>query len=288
VPSLRPCSNLTKTPKITSKVHWPFYVLILVVVVYAVIVLIYYLLQEKLLFVGRPLKRKFKFQLATPFEEVFLESAEGGTLHALHLKLEEPKGLILYFHGNTGNMNRWSPVAEELTTYNFDVLVVDYRGFGKSSGRRSEETLHQDAQQIYDYALTLVPKEKLVVYGRSLGSGLAVKVAAENSPDRLVLETPYYHLLGVVFHHFPFLPVRLILRYHFRSDKWMPKVTCPVIIFHGTKDRIVPYKSGLKLYNRIDKEVDGSMVTLAKGKHGNLNQFPLFREKMHDFLADVG
>lgn len=265
--------------------HWALYVFFSLVLLYAVIVLLYYVLQEKLLFVGTPLKRRFKFTLATPFEEIFLPSSEGGTLHALHIKVEESKGLILYFHGNTGNLKRWSLVAEELTTYGFEVLVVDYRGFGKSSGRRSEETLHDDAQLIYDYALGLVPEAKLVVYGRSLGSGLAVKVAAENEPSRLVLETPYYHLLGVVFHHFPFLPVRLILRYHFRSDRWIDKVKCPIMIFHGSKDKIIPYKSALKLYDKVNEDKKNSMVTLLKGKHNNLATFPLFREKMHEFLS---
>jgi len=114
---------------------WYFYLFLLLAFIYVLVVGIYYLLQERLLFVGTPLKRKFKFQLATPFEEVFLESAEGGTLHALHIKPENAEGLIVYFHGNTGNLNRWSLVAEEISTYGQEVLVADYRGFGKSSNK---------------------------------------------------------------------------------------------------------------------------------------------------------
>jgi len=268
--------------------HWIFYILLIAILVYALIVLIYYLLQERLLFHGAPLGRKFRFELATPFEEVFLESAEGGTLHALHIQIESPKGMILYFHGNSGNLRRWSVLAEELTTYGFDVLVVDYRGFGKSSGRRTEETLRQDAQLIYDYAKDLVGEEKLVVYGRSMGSGLAVKVAADNSPNRLILETPYYNLLTVVFHHFPFLPVRWILRYPFRSDLFIGNVRCPICIFHGTRDKTVPYKSGLRLYELVSEDTKNMMVTIGRGTHNNLSMYPLFREKMHEFLSPLG
>jgi alpha-beta hydrolase superfamily lysophospholipase len=265
---------------------WWIIILACLAGIYALIMLLYYLVQERVLFVGTPLQRKHAFQLASDFEEIFLESEEGGTIHALWINSPEPKGLILYFHGNTGNMQRWAHVAEELTTYDHDVLVVDYRGFGKSHGRRTQETMYADAQQIYDYATAKWPEEKLVVYGRSLGSGLAVKVASENSPSKLVLETPFNNMIDVAFYHFPFLPVRLLLRFPFRSDKFIPKVTCSIVIFHGTRDRIVPYKSGLKLYELISENVKHNMVTIPRGKHSNLSNFPLFREKMQEFLND--
>lgn len=237
-----------------------------------------------MLFVGTPLQIKHAFQLASQFEEVFLDSEEGGIIHALHILPKDSKGLILYFHGNTGNMQRWATVAEELTTYGYEVLVVDYRGFGKSHGRRTQETLYADAQQIYDYALARWPQEKVVVYGRSLGTGLAVKVASDNSPSKLVLETPFNNMIDVAFYHFPFLPIRFLLRFPFRSDKFIPKVKCSIAIFHGTRDRIVPYRSGLKLYELISENVQHNMITIPRGKHSNLSNFPLFREKMHEFL----
>lgn len=255
--------------------------------VYLLVMLLYYLLQERFLFVASPLQLKHTFQLASSFEEVFLESDEGAaTIHALYIKAKRPKGLILYFHGNTGNMQRWATVAEELTTYDHDVLVVDYRGFGKSRGRRNQAILYSDAQQIYDYAIGRWPEKDVVVYGRSLGTGLAVKVAADNSPAKLVLETPYYNMIGVAFHHFPFLPVRWLLRFPFRSDKFIPEVRCPIIIFHGTRDRIVPYSSGLRLYELIAEDVRHDMVTIPRGRHSNLSRFPLFRDKMQAFLSE--
>ena len=266
--------------------NWWIIILACLTGIYALIMLVYYLLQERVLFVGTPLQRKHAFQLASAFEEIFLESEEGGTIHALWIKCPEPKGLILYFHGNTGNMQRWAHVVEELTTYDHDVLVVDYRGFGKSHGRRTQETMYDDAQQIYDYAANQWSEDKLVVYGRSLGTGLAVKVASENSPSKLVLETPFNNMIDVAFFHFPFLPVRLLLRFPFRSDKFIPKVTCSIVIFHGTRDRIVPYRSGLKLYELISEDVKHNMVTIPRGKHSNLSNFPLFREKMQEFLND--
>ncbi len=253
--------------------------------IYGVIVLLYYILQEKFLFVATPLQKKYNFELASPFEEVFLESDEGGHIHSLFIKAKNPQGLILYFHGNTGNLKRWAIVAEELTTYDHDVLVVDYRCFGKSHGRRTQETLYHDAQLMYDYATSLWEEKDIVVYGRSLGSGLAVKIAADNSPLKLVLETPFFNMIDVAFYHFPFMPVRWLLRFPFRSDNYIPKVRCAITIFHGTRDRIVPYKSGLKLYELISEDAAHNMVTIPRGRHSNLSNFPLFRDKMTEFLG---
>jgi fermentation-respiration switch protein FrsA (DUF1100 family) len=252
--------------------------------IYLVIMLLYYLLQERFLFVATTLTLKHRFELASPFEEVFLKSDEGGTVHALHIKAREPQGLIVYFHGNTGNLQRWARVAEELTTYEMDVLVVDYRGFGKSHGRRTQETLYADAQLIYNHALTIRPENEVVVYGRSLGSGLAVKVAADNRPSKLVLETAFYNMINVAFFHFPFLPVRFLLRFPFRSDHHLPKVKCKVLMLHGTRDRIVPYSHGLRLYELISEDTLHDMVTIPRGRHSNLSNFPLFRDKLQAFL----
>ncbi|NNC82304.1 MAG: alpha/beta fold hydrolase [Flavobacteriales bacterium] len=264
---------------------WWLIVLLCLIGIYGLIMWLYYLLQERFLFVATTLQLKHTFELASPFEEIFLEGEDGGTIHALHIKSKESKGLILYFHGNTGNLQRWARVAEELTTYDHDVIVVDYRGFGKSHGRRTQELMYADAQRIYEYALKHVSELELVVYGRSLGSGLAVKVAADNDPSKLVLETPYLNMIDVAFYHFPFLPVRFLLRFPFRSDKFIAEVDCPIWIFHGTRDRIVPYSSGLKLYELINEHVEHNMITIPRGRHSNLSNFPLFRDKMNEFLA---
>jgi alpha-beta hydrolase superfamily lysophospholipase len=266
------------------EMSWWLIILLCLSGIYGLIMLLYFLLQERFLFVASPLQLKHTFELASDFQEIFLESTEGGQIHALLIKAKEPIGLILYFHGNTGNMQRWARVAEELTTYDHDVLVVDYRGFGKSHGQRTQRTLYDDAQRIYEYALTICDENKLVVYGRSLGSGLAVKVASDNNPSKLVLETPYLNMIDVAFYHFPFLPIRYLLRFPFRSDKFIGKVKCPISIFHGTRDRMVPYKSGLKLYEKIGEGVDHNMITIPRGRHSDLSGYPLFREKMGEFL----
>lgn len=265
---------------------WLLCILLILIGIYAAIVLVYFFLQEKLLFLAGPrLQRKHRFRLASSYEEIYLESHDGSIVHGLHILHPLPKGLILYFHGNTGNLSRWATVAEEFTTYGYQVLVVDYRGFGKSEGKRSELALYKDAQLFYDHSKTIEEEHRIIVYGRSLGSGLAVKVAAENNPKQLILETPYFNLIEVAGHHVPFIPIRWVLRYRFRSDRYIKRVGCPIAIFHGTKDLIVPYSSGLKLYEQVKENSDNVMVTIPRGRHSNLNGFPLFREKMRELLG---
>jgi len=176
-------------------------------------------------------------------------------------------------------------MAEELTSFGYHVYVLDYRGYGKSRGKRSENKMHKDAEFCYDHITKLHPDLPIVVYGRSLGSGFAVRLAALKKPQKLVLETPFTSLVDVATFYFPFIPNTFLVRFRLRSDKWIERVEAPVAVFHGTKDRIVPYKLGLRLFNfGKNAERDIEMTTLVGGKHNNLNTFPLFRERLAAFL----
>ncbi len=262
-----------------------FYSIPVAAAVYAVICLFYYLLQEKLIFVsGGSERRDAPVMLAGEFEEIFLEGEEGGTVHAIHIKVTEPRGCILYFHGNTGSISRWGAIAEELTSFGFDVFLPDYRGYGKSRGKRSEALIFSDAALCYRKVLESFPEKRVCLYGRSLGSGPATWLAARTSPGGLVLETPYNNLIEVARYHSPFIPVKAFLRYTFRNDLRLPKVKAPVLIAHGTKDKIVPFKSGMRLYQSVKKKTDAKMLTIPGGHHGDLNGFPVMRKTLERFF----
>lgn len=231
-------------------------------------------------FPGEP----FEPKLATPVEEFHLKTPNNGHIHALLLKVDQPKGLVFYFHGNTGSLKRWQFMAEEVAGYGFDVFVCDYRGYGQSHGSRKESYMHRDNEFCYDLITSMYPNLPVIIYGRSLGSGFAVRLASRREPDKLVLETPYYNLLDVANHYVPFLPVSLLLRFRLRSDYYIHHVDCPIHIFHGTKDIIVPYSSALKLFREVDGTKNIHMTTIVGGRHSTLNSFPLFREKMKEFL----
>jgi len=244
---------------------------------------IIYGLQDRLIFFPEKLPRHFHFAFKTPFEEVFLKIDAATEINALHFRAKNPKGVLLYFHGNAGSLRTWGYLAEDYLRLNYDVFMVDYRGFGKSTGSRTEAALHQDAQFAYNYLTKQYPENNIIVFGRSIGTGLAVPVAAQNKPRALILETPFFNFNDVAKTHYSFLPVTLLLKYNFRSDKWMPKVECPVYIFHGTADNIVPYSSGKKLAELANKN-RVKLITIPDGGHNDLSNYRHYQLAMRDIL----
>jgi len=263
---------------------WIHYIILACIGAYFILILVYYFIQERFLFVATPLQKKYVFKISQEYDEYFLETNERGRINALHIKSVEKKGLILYFHGNTGNLKRWSLTGSEFTSLGYDVLMFDYRGFGKSKGKRNEKNMHIDCRAVYNLACTLYPPENVHLYARSMGSGMAIKLATQINATKLFLETPYYSMVDVAKFHVPFIPVKWLLRFSFNSYLWIQDVKCPIYILHGTKDRIIPYQHALKLYNLISKNPKNLMVTIPRGKHSNLNSFPIFREKFIQFL----
>jgi alpha-beta hydrolase superfamily lysophospholipase len=252
--------------------------------IYLGICVVYFFLQEKFIFVPVFPGERFETKLATPVEEFHIDTPNKGRIHAVLLHVKEPKGLVIYLHGNTGSLRRWQFMAEEVASYGFDVFACDYRGYGQSHGPRRESYIHRDIEFCYDMLTERFPGLPIIIYGRSLGSGFAVRLAARRKPTKLVLETPFYNLLDVANAYVPFLPVRMLLRFRFRSDYHIHHVDCPIHIFHGTKDIVVPYSSALKLFREVEGKKEIHMTTIVGGRHSTINYFPLFRDKMKEFL----
>lgn len=258
-------------------------ILWVVLVLYGLTIALYFVLQERFIFIAVHSSDKVNYTLASDFEEVFLDTPYKGRIHGLLIRSKESKGVILYFHGNTGSIRRWAVTGEELTSFGFDVFIVDYRGYGKSRGRRSESAMHLDAQAAFEFLQRKYRDDQIVIYGRSLGSGFAVPLAAKFPQSKLVLETPFYSLLEIAEQQAPYVPIGFLLRFPLRSDEVIGEITNPLIVFHGTRDRVVPYQSGLKLYEKAGTS-NKQMVTIPRGRHNDLSKHALFREKMHEFL----
>jgi len=214
-------------------------------------------------------------------EELYFEPETGVKLHALKFSVPNPKGVILYFHGNARALDNWGYIGADLKTHGYDVVIPDYRGYGKSIGTRSQENLFNDARYIYDQLRVEYSEEQVVIYGRSLGSGFGSFVASSTQPKLLILETPYFSIGRLAAEQMPFLPTRLILKYDFRSDLFLPKVTCPIYIFHGTEDELIPYQHAVDL-KALLPEID--FTTIPEASHNNLDQFALFNKKIATIL----
>lgn len=241
-----------------------------------------YFFQERLLFHPTKLEQNYEFQFGHPHDELFIDTKDGAKLNAIHFKVKNPKGIILYFHGNAGDLKRWGTIAEYFTKYNYDVLVMDYRTYGKSTGRLSETALYEDAQLFYDYALNLYPENKIVIYGRSLGTGIATKIASENKAQQLILETPYYSITDVAKHRFPVFPVKLLLKYQIPTFKFIQKVDYSITIIHGTADKVVPFRSGKKLDNLNLPNLN--FITVENGTHNDLVNYDIYHDTVSRLL----
>ena len=257
---------------------------LILLLIYCGICLFYYLFQERLIFVRYDIKGKYRFKLEKDHREILLKSAEGETLHGIWMKTEKPKGLIIYFHGNTGSLKRWGKIAAKFTDFGYDVLAPEYRGYGKSTGKPSEKNLIADAQIFYNFALEHYQEKDIVIYGRSLGSGVAVQLAADKNAKLLILETPFASLLDVVSSILPFIPFRFLLKYPFKSIDHIDKVPSKIIVMAGTKDSQVPFKSSQKLFQKIAYRDDATFYEFERGEHNTLSSFKKYTQILEDNL----
>lgn len=246
--------------------------------------------QEKVVFLPVVLPHHFDYQFKRPFKEYFFETKNGGKINALLFEIEKPKGVILYFHGNADNLHRWGKIASRFTKFGYDVLVMDYRGYGKSTGERTEENMFSDAQFCYEFLKKKYTEENIVVYGRSLGGAFATKIASENSPKTVILEATFYNLQDMANRWIPeFITNQLSpkVTYHFLSNEHIKKVRVPLYHFHGTKDFVVPIKSGEKLFKTFEEhqpEISKNFIEIKGGSHDNLEKYEVFNVEILKIL----
>ncbi len=257
--------------------------LIAIASLYVLIFIGLYFLQEKMIFMSDPLPQDYSYSFPGKFDEIFLRTGDGAKLNALHFKVESPKGVVLYFHGNAGELSRWGIVVQKLVELQYDVLVMDYRTYGKSTGKLSQNALYGDAQLFYDYLLKSYKEDEIVVYGRSLGTTFATYVAAKNHPKQLILEAPFYSLDEEASKRFPIYPVSWFLKFHFPTYQYLSEVPCPILIFHGTDDFVVDYKNSEKL-SKIDTQNKLTFITIPGGTHHDLLTYEVYKTTLDSIL----
>lgn len=253
-----------------KKLKFPGRMITLLGVLIISVFLLAYLFQEKLMFFPEKLPDDYVFSFENKYEEINFEIEKNVTINSLLFTVQKPKGLILYFHGNAGCLRSWGELAQEFTKYNYDILIIDYRTFGKSTGKLSEKALLLDGQYIYHKMKSKYEEEDIIIYGRSIGTGIAAFVASSNNPKQLILESPYYNFPDMVKKIYPFLPGFLV-RYKLRNDLYIRNVSCPISIFHGTNDEVIYSGSSLKLKKLLKKS--DSVFLIQGGRHNDLSDF---------------
>jgi uncharacterized protein len=216
-------------------------------------------------------------------QEVLLDTADGERLIAWHVPPHGDRPVVLYLHGNGGALRHRAERFRALTADGTGLVAVDYRGYGGSSGHPTETGLLTDAETAQGFAAARYAAARIAVWGESLGSGVAVALAAERPIGRLVLEAPFTSTADLAARQYPFVPVRWLMKDQFRSDLRIASVTAPLLVLHGERDTIVPIEYGERLFG-LAREPK-RFVRFPQGEHEGLDRFGALAT-VKTFLAD--
>ncbi len=242
--------------------------LVFAVAFYLGVVALMYVMQRSLMYFPETVRTAPADAGLPEAQEVVLDTADGERIIVWHVAPHADKPVVLDFHGNGGALRYRIARYRPLVADGFGLVAVSYRGYGGSSGRPSEDGLFEDANAAYAFAKARYPAEGFVFWGESLGTGVAVALAAVKPAARLVLEAPFSSAVDVAASAYPFVPVRWLMKDTFRSDLRIAKVTAPVLIVHGELDDVVPIASGERLYALITSPK--RFIRIPGAGHGDL------------------
>ena len=254
--------------------------IIAIIIVYGLLAGGFYLFQDKIIFHPEKLTKDYQFSFDQPFWEITITSKLGNRLNGLvfSANTSKPKGTILYFHGNADNVQRWGEYAIDFTSLGYTVVMFDYAGFGKSTGKPSEDVMYHDSKDMWEWTKLNVPAANFIIYGRSLGTAIASQLASIHQPKQLLLETPFYELKQDRFKFF----IPFGLEYRFPNYEFIQKINCPITIFQGTNDPIVPFEEALKLKPLL--KPGDKFIVIDKGGHKNLRDYKIYHDELSKTL----
>jgi fermentation-respiration switch protein FrsA (DUF1100 family) len=255
----------------------------IMLLVYLIGALLIYFFQETLIFRSRALPASHQFDSSLPHREITVAVNKQDTLHAVLYRPDSGaiRGLVLYFHGNRQNIGWYEKFVPYFTQLGYEVLMPDYPGYGKSKGKITEQKLYEWATLTYQIARKRYAADSLIIYGKSLGTGIAAQLASRRDCKHLMLETPYYRFSDVLQRFLPLYPMNLLLRYQLPTYQYLPLVSAPITLLHGTKDGIVSFAQSQKL-SALFKPQD-KLVVVEGGSHNDLYRF----SKTTEWLAST-
>jgi uncharacterized protein len=227
------------------------------------------LVEPRLAFYPFPGEQVATDTLGAPIEAHTVTTADGERLRVWRLRRESPRAQVTYFHGNGGNLSVWSDVLVGLWQRGLDVVALDYRGYGVSTGRPSESGLYRDVDATLDavHKGLRVANVPLVYWGRSLGATFAAYAAGRRQPDGVVLEAAFPSARAVLESSPLFWALSWFGSYRFPTAHWMRSVQCPVLVLHGDRDSVIPYRLGQRLFETLEEPK--RFVTIAGGDHND-------------------
>lgn len=240
--------------------------------------------QERLIFQPTRLPADHRFAFGPDVHERHID-VDGARLSALHLKLPAPRGLVFYLHGNAGNLDGWFADPGFWRSVNHDLFMLDYRGYGKSAGRvTSEAQLIDDVRAAWQQVAPAYRGKRLVIFGRSLGSALAARLAAEVGPDLTVLVSPYESMAALAAEHYRWVPAAL-LRYPLRTDEAVAQLRGRLLLLHGEHDEVIGVHHSERLLARASRAADARLVHVPRAGHNDLQLFDVYLDGLREALA---
>ena len=243
-----------------------------------------YFLQDYILFHPEVIQRNKPYNFSEKTREINVAADEESNINIVQFLTKDsvPRGVVLYFHGNRKNIGWYAAYASNFTANGYEVWMIDYAGFGKSTGQLTEQKLYDDAAQLYIMAHTVFPADRIIIYGKSLGTGVASWLAAKRSCKELILETPYYSMTSLLQYYVPIYPVSTLLKYKLPVHTYIALVNAPVTIFHGTADKVIPYSNAHRLTTAMHPK--DRFITIENAGHNNLNDYPQFHAVLDSIL----
>lgn len=244
-----------------------------------------YFLQDLILFHPVRLTSNHHYDFPIPHKDLSIPLEEKDTLNLVDFSSTDSitRGVVLYFHGNKRNISWYAKYIPYFTRHGYEVMMIDYPGFGKSVGKLTEKKLYHWAHEVYNLAGKRLSPDSIIIYGKSMGTGIAAELASTTKCKRLILETPYYDFPSVIRHYLPIYPVSWMLHYQLPTYQYLQKVTSPVSIFHGTSDWVVNYDNSQRLKPFL--KTGDEIITIEGGSHNNLYTYDLTIQKLDSLLS---
>lgn len=287
-----------------------FRVVKILLLVYAVIGIALYYLQDTIFFHPKVLPESHQFKFPGKYKELNIPYSSTSVMNVVQffpasasipvidsvntrpsfaddssiLKKNGSKGVVLYFHGNRENIEHYASVAPLFTKNGYEIWMLDYPGFGKSTGKFTEQMLYDWALVFYKLARARYAPNEIIIYGKSLGSGIATQLASIRDCRYLLLEAPYYSFPSLVDNYLPVYPTDRLIHFKIPSWQFMQKVTAPVVIFHGTDDWTIPIRNAKRLIPFL--KTGDEFVAVDGGKHNNLTAYPVVKSKLDSLLSN--
>ncbi len=245
----------------------------------------FYFFQHLFFFHPKALPENYQFLFSQKFEEKQIVLDKKTLLDVVQFKPKNSvsKGVVLYFHGNRKNIEWYAEYAPNFTKYGYECWMVDYPGYGKSSGELTQEVMQNLSIKLYQLATQKYKSTQIVIYGKSLGTGLAAYLASQEYSRQLILETPYYSMASLANRYAPFLPVNLLMKMNFTTGEYFKNISEPITIFHGLQDEVIPFSNAMQLIPGMKK--GDRFVSIPGGKHNNLASKKMYLAMLDSLLS---